>query len=98
MDEKMKNSEVIEKFVKGIHKGSAGNLHIEVRAGRTALINYNTCIAERLDDSGEFYVNRTKYSKSTTVIQNKLGREIEYVNGKIVQHLFDIPRGSQCLV
>jgi hypothetical protein len=94
----MRNSEVVAKFVKGVHKASAGNLYIEVRNGRTALINYSTCIAERLDDSGKFYVNRTKYSQSTTTIQNMLGREIDSYGGVIEQHLFDIPRGSQCLV
>lgn len=67
----MKNQDVIQSFINGQTKGKTKNLRIE----GDKLINYNTVIAEReLMPNMEFYytVNVTKYSMSTTTIQNKL--------------------------
>lgn len=71
----MKNLDVIVTFVNGGSKAKTNNLYIE----NDKLFNYNTCIAERYEKLGGelgFIVNATKYSQSTTTIQNKLMNEI----------------------
>jgi hypothetical protein len=77
---KMKNSEVVERFVNTLGQGKfkSGNLRIE----NGNLINYNTTIASF--DNG-FYVNTNKYSKSTSTIQNMVKREVpKYVEVECV--------------
>lgn len=63
----MKNVDVIKNFVNGSTKGKTANLYIE----GDKLFNYNTCIAQRVDNNN-MIVNMTKYSTSTSTIQNKL--------------------------
>ena len=64
----MSNQEVINRFKSGKSaKSSNGNLWVS--ADKTRLFNYATCIAQRLAD-GSFIVNSTKYSVSTSKIQN----------------------------
>lgn len=68
----MKNIEVIKLFVNGEVKGKAKNLFIK----GNNLINYSTIIAKRTD-KGLIEVNNTKYSQSTSTIQNALKRELQ---------------------
>lgn len=67
----MKNLDVIKMFVNGETKGKTKNLYIE----GNNLINYTTIIAKRT--SNGFKVNSTKYSQSTSTIQNALKRELQ---------------------
>lgn len=63
----MTNQQVINNFKCGKSgKSSNGNLYVSWDGNR--LINYNTCIAQRLSD-GTFVVNSTKYSPTTSKIQ-----------------------------
>jgi hypothetical protein len=92
----MKNIDLINAFVSGATKGKASNLRIE----GNRLMNYDTCLAERWDKLGGqeygFVVNATKYSTSTTTIQNKLLVAIpEYA---LAQTLVGIPMGADSLV
>ena len=68
----MKNIEVIKLFVNGEVKGRTKNLFIK----GNNLINYSTIIAKRTD-KGLIEVNNTKYSQSTSTIQNALKRELQ---------------------
>lgn len=65
----MKNLDVIKNFINGEAKGKTKNLYIE----GNNLINYYTIIATR---NNGFKVNSTKYSQSTSTIQNALRREL----------------------
>jgi hypothetical protein len=92
----MKNIDVITTFINGGAKAKTKNLRIE----GDKLFNYNTCIAERWAKIGGeeygFVVNATKYSQSTTTIQNKLLHLIpEYA---LAQTLVSIPMGADSLV
>jgi len=70
----MSNQEVINKFVYGKSaKSSNGNLWVSCDKSR--LMNYATCIAQRLSD-GTFIVNGTKYSTSTSKIQSMVRRTL----------------------
>lgn len=66
----MKNIDVIKLFVNGETKGKTKNLKIE----GNDLINYSTIIARRTEKG--FEVNSTRYSVSTSTIQNALKREL----------------------
>ena len=68
----MKNIDVIKKFIGGEVKGETTNLYIQ----GDNLINYSTIIAKRTSN-GQFLLNTTKYSRSTSVIQNALKFELK---------------------
>jgi hypothetical protein len=86
----MKNIDVIKTFVNGGTTGKTKNLRIEGEK----LFNYNTCLAQR--NGTEIVVNATKYSTSTTTIQNKLLHELTYHMD--VMTLANIPMGTQDLI
>lgn len=73
----MKNIDVIRAFVYG-EQAHALNL----MSSGDKLINYSTCIAQRKD--GQIYVTDTKFSKSTSTIQNMLRRELVGINYQLV--------------
>lgn len=69
-----KNIDVIQAFIDGASRPKTNNLRIE----GNKLVNYGTVIAERYDEGDfDFIVNATKYSMSTTRIQNALINAIE---------------------
>jgi hypothetical protein len=68
-DTHMTNLQVIKAFING---QVAKTQHL--RSTGTELINYSTCIAKK--DTDKYIVSTTKYSNTTTVIQNKLKAEI----------------------
>lgn len=90
----MKNIEVIQAFVNGDENAKTKNLYIE----GDRLMNYDTCLAERfelLDGTLRFIVNISKYSTTTTTIQNKL---INYLpEDPMNQFLTNIPMGADSL-
>lgn len=92
----MKNIDVIKAFANGETKAKTKNLYIE----GDKLFNYDTCIAERwLKIDGReygFVVNVTKYSVSTTTIQNAILREIS--EHLIAKSLVNMPMGVDSLV
>lgn len=61
----MNNQSVINAFACGKEGKSSNN---NLRSTGEKLINYSTCIAQRLSD-GTIVVNSTKYSTSTSKIQ-----------------------------
>lgn len=65
----MKNIEVIQNFINGETKSKTAHLYIE---GEN-LVNYSTVIARRIN--GTIYLNATKYSQTTSTIQNMIRRE-----------------------
>ena len=73
----MKNSDVIKAFVYGEPAHT-----LNLMSSGDKLINYSTCIAQRKD--GQVYVTDTKFSKTTSVIQNALRRELTGINYKLV--------------
>lgn len=87
-----KNIDVINAFVNGDSKPKTTNLKIE----GDKLINYGTVIAERNGD--QLIVNVTKYSVSTTTIQNKLIGAIA-INGleDNVKYVHDVRMGANSL-
>lgn len=86
-----KNIDVINSFVNGDSKpAKTTNLRVE----GSKLFNYNTVIAER-KESG-FKVNVTKYSQSTTTIQNKLLYTLDSENEKYETYS-DIQMGAQAI-
>lgn len=89
----MKNIDVIKAFRNGATSGRTKNLKID----GNFLMNYNTCIAERevLSTHSEYTLNMTKYSQSTTTIQNQMQREFDDVIN--VTELTEVPINSQCL-
>ena len=91
-----KNVDVLKAFVNGESKPKTKNLRIE----GDKLFNYNTCIAERWAKIGGqeygFVVNVTKYSQSTTTIQNQLVRMLEH--DPMVNYLAPLPIGTDSLV
>lgn len=69
-----RNNDFIEYFVRGGRdQKRCNNLYIE----DDKLFNYNTVIAQ-VGDDGYLYINMTKYSTSTSRIQNYLLKEAEY--------------------
>lgn len=65
---RMKNADVIENFVRGMREAQShtGNLYIM----GNKLINYNTTIAQW--ENGRIILNKTSYSRTTSVLQNKV--------------------------
>lgn len=86
----MKNIEVIKFFLKGwLAKNWTGSL----RSTGEKLFSYNTCIAERANDC--LFVNITKYSSSTSRIQNML---LEYLGSSYkVKQVENVPINTQNL-
>lgn len=86
----MKNIEVIRKF---LHLSSANSDTGNLISVGDRLINYNTCIAEW--NKGCVMVNVTKYSPTTSKIQNMLLEELK-VGYKVVQ-VVNVPIDTQYL-
>ena len=68
----MRNIEVIKQF---LNKSSGNSYNGNLISNGVKLINYNTCIAEWTDSL--LLVNVTKYSNSTSRIQNMLIHELK---------------------
>jgi uncharacterized membrane protein len=95
-----KNIDVMVAFVNGDDNVKTKNLRIVSHEFGTRLFNYDTCLAERTVVGGEFRgykVNCTKYSNSTTTIQNKLLPLIESVYGGHIKVAVNIPMGTKDL-
>lgn len=75
----MRNIEVIKQF---LNKSSGNSDSKNLISDGVRLINYNTCIAEWTDSL--LLVNVTKYSRSTSRIQNMLLSEVRFGH-KVVQ-------------
>ena len=73
----MKNTDVLKAFIYGEQAHT-----LNLMSSGDKLINYSTCIAQRKD--GQIYVTDTKFSKTTSVIQNALRRELLGINYKLV--------------
>ena len=65
----MKTSDLIDSFINGATEGKASNLKID----DNKLINYQTCIAWRLDNN-DILLNGQRYSNTTSVHQNRIRR------------------------
>ena len=70
-------------------KSSSGNL----RSTGEKLFSYNTCIAEWVNDY--LFVNLTKYSSSTSRIQNMLFKKLRF--GHKVKQVENVPINTQKL-
>jgi hypothetical protein len=96
-----KNIDVLVAFVNGDDNVKTKNLHIVEHEHGTRLFNYDTCIAERTVVGGDFRgfkVNMTKYSNSTTAIQNKLISTIQGTHkGMHIKVATRIPMGARDL-
>ena len=69
-----RNNDFIEYFVRGGRdQKNCNNLHIR----GDKLFSYNTVIAQ-VGEDGYLYINMTKYSTSTSRIQNYLLKQAEY--------------------
>lgn len=90
-----KNSEVCLKFLEqDIAENHSGSL---VSDGNK-LMNYETCIAQW--DNDYLYLNMTKYSPTTTTIQNKLHRMAKDIipEERLIVMKDYIPRGTGDIV
>lgn len=92
-----KNPDVIKAFLMGYKEGQANHLRIEERKDRTALLNYDTVIAEIMDHGREIHINRSNYGRSTTRIQNELVREAK-TKGFQSFYYFGVDKHSKVLV
>jgi hypothetical protein len=89
---RMNNSMVIDYFIKGL---SASNHSGTLISTGDKLINYDTCIAQRKVEM--VYINITRYSNTTTRIQNELVRKISGMSryfGKL-EYLNNIEIGTE---
>jgi hypothetical protein len=75
----MTNLMVIKAFING---QEAKTQHL--RTDGKKLINYSTCIAKK--DNGKVIVSSTTYSRTTTIIQNKLKAEVP-LNKLVLQEM-----------
>ena len=85
----MRNQEVISKFVNFAESAATAN----VRSIGDKLFNYETCIAQRHE--GKIIMNATRYSVTTSKIQNYLRSEL---SNKAVIEVTSVPRGTCDLV
>ena len=85
----MRNQEVISKFVNFAESAATAN----VRSNGDKLFNYGTCIAQRHE--GKIIVNVTRYSTTTSKMQNYLRRELSDYD---VIEVASVPRGTCNLV
>ena len=85
----MRNQEVISKFAHFAESAATAN----VRSTGDKLFNYTTCIAQRHE--GKVIVNVTRYSVTTSKIQNYLCRELSGYN---VIEVTSVPIGTCNLV
>ena len=93
----MKNQKVINNFFSGFEKGksSNGNLRIKVENGVYSLINYSTVLA--VIENKHLTLNLTKYSQTTTRIQNCILNSLKPYNFDKITELNNIERGTQHL-
>ena len=85
----MRNQEVISKFVHFAESAATAN----VRSIGDKLFNYETCIAQRHE--GKVIVNVTRYSVTTSRIQNYLRGEMA---NKDVIEVANVPLGTFDLI
>ena len=85
----MRNQEVISKFVNFAESAATAN----VRSTGDKLFNYEACIAQRHE--GQIIVNVTRYSMTTSKLQNNLRCEL---SGYDVTEVTGVPRGTCNLV
>lgn len=85
----MRNQEVISKFVNFAESAATAN----VRSTGDKLFNYETCIAQRHE--GKIIMNVTRYSATTSKMQNYLRRELSDYD---VIEVTSVPRGTCNLV
>lgn len=88
----MKNIAVIKQF---LHISSANSDTGNLISVGDRLINYNTCIAE-WKNKGCVMVNVTKYSSTTSKIQNMLLEELEKSSYEVIQ-VVNVPIDTQYL-
>ena len=70
----MTNLEIIKNFILGETKGKCNHLRID----NNKLINYDTIIAYRLKEN-EIILNKTRYSRTTSKIQNLIRKNSHIV-------------------
>ena len=85
----MRNQEVISKFVHFAESAATAN----VRSNGDKLFNYGTCIAQRHE--GKIIMNATRYSVTTSKIQNYLRGEMA---NKDVIEVANVPKGTFDLI
>lgn len=85
----MRQQEVISKFVNFAESAATAN----VLSTGDKLFNYATCIAQR--HGGKIIVNVTRYSVTTSKMQNYLRRELSDYD---VIEVTSVPRGTCNLV
>ncbi|UUV46127.1 hypothetical protein [Bacillus phage vB_BanS-Thrax1] len=91
----MRNVDVLFAFVTGLNKQRTKNLFID----NDRLYHHNTCLAERKrkrDGSYSYVVNVSKYSQSTTTIQNALLRTIPNPE-KTLRCVTEVQKGADSL-
>lgn len=81
----MTNQEVIGKFVNFAESAATAN----VRSTGDKLFNYETCIAQRHE--GKIIVNVTRYSMTTSKMQNYVRREL---SDYYVIEVTGVPKGT----
>ena len=89
----MKNVDVIKSFVVGDNwVNKTKNLKID----GDKLVNYDTVIAQRVDDNN-IILNMTKYSQSTTTIQNQVLDALRNY-GEYFEIVKDVRMGAKSLL
>lgn len=88
---RVKNIEVIKAFLNGLPAKNHGDSLV---SDGEKLVNYNTTIGEW--HNGTLFINRTKYSVTTSKLQNYLVRESESRTMNPAPYILnDIPIGTR---
>ena len=91
----IKNKDVVLSFINGL---SAYNTNL--RSTSSKLYSYNTCIAEHLgfiNGCETIIVNKTKYSKTTSTIQNMLINTLNHLGIYRVYIVDNVDKDTDCL-
>jgi len=91
----MRNVDVLFAFVTGLNKQRTKHLFID----NDRLYHHSTCLAERKrkrDGSYSYVVNVSKYSSSTTTIQNALLKTIPNPDATL-KCVAEVPQGADSL-
>ena len=79
----MKNIEVMQEFLKR-RNAHTTNLHTEREGNKFILVNYDEPIAYIEDN--DLWLNKCRYSRTTSKIQGQLAFEATYTNYNIIEY------------
>lgn len=80
----MKNYDVVKNFFNNRRGQNTKNLRIQYNLGSTDLVNYNTILVHK--EYQKIYVNISRYSVTTAIIQSYINDFLQYEAGTITYY------------